>query len=369
MADFNARKKWRTNHPGACVTEYESIMQIVVQILIGWNQENHTGARGIFGIPEAYADCCEEQARYTLHSHITVWVKNFNDVRNLLFHSNREIRERAVNEMQSYFNIIAQATLGDLYEIVPKPDYHSPVIRRLNGILIPPKDQVIRNMRHHIHCLDLHGIVGYYPNNGEMDTSNLVVSEERRKVLVDETVDTNDIVKKNCAVYIQHENFLNDTNKYQLDVLSYTYPYYMYESNLMKPVDCCAHDGEVNESVTLEDSIKQFNLRHHLLQLRFNVHDCYHRPSCFKKGPECRSELPQVHKQVACIQFDEDNSINWYFIDGTIKKVTPFKYAPKRNIGDQFMNVNNDIATTVMACNNNVTSGDKACFLRYPLPN
>ena len=58
--------------------------------------------------------------------------------------------------------------------------------------------------------------------------------------------------------------------------------------------------------------------------------------------------MPQVHRQVACIQFDEDNSINWYFIDGTIKKVTPFKYAPKRNVGDQFMNVNNDIATTVL---------------------
>ena len=41
---------------------------------------------------------------------------------------------------------------------------------------------------------------------------------------------------------------------------------------------------------------------------------------------------------------------------------SPFKYYPKRNIGDQFMNVNNDIATTVLACNNNVTSGDKACF-------
>ena len=138
LADFNARKKWRTNHPGACVTEYESIMQIVTRILIGWDKSTHTGTSGIFGIPEAYADCCEEQARYTLHSHITVWVKNFNDVRNLLFHSNKQIRDRAIHEMQSYFNIIAQATLGDLYEIVPKSSSHSPVLRRFNDFLIPP---------------------------------------------------------------------------------------------------------------------------------------------------------------------------------------------------------------------------------------
>ena len=31
------------------------------------------------------------------------------------------------------------------------------------------------------------------------------------------------------------------------------------------------------------------------------------------------------------------------------------------------MNVNNDIATTVLACNNNVTSGDNACFFYVTL--
>ena len=61
---------------------------------------------------------------------------------------------------------------------------------------------------------------------------------------------------------------------------------------------------------TLESKIKQFNLRHPLIQLRFNVHDCYHRPSCFKKGPECRTELPQKDRQVGVIQFEKDNTIN-----------------------------------------------------------
>ena len=189
LADFNARKKWRTDHPGACVTEYESMIQIVVQILIGWGQGNHTGNNGIFGTPEAYADCCEEQARYTLHSHITVWVKNFNDVRNLLFHSNRQIRDRAIDEMQSYFNIIAQATLGDLYEIVPKSDLHTPVLRNFNDFLIPPKDQVIRDMRHQFHCLDLHGIVGYHPDNeGKGKENDLVEKALTQLILLKEIV-------------------------------------------------------------------------------------------------------------------------------------------------------------------------------------
>ena len=118
LADFNARKKWRVKFPGACVTEYESIMQVVINILIGWKQEESKGTNGIFGIPQAYADCCEEQARYTLHSHISVWIKDFNDVRNMIFHENEDLRKLAIQEIETYVHIIAQATLGGLYEII-----------------------------------------------------------------------------------------------------------------------------------------------------------------------------------------------------------------------------------------------------------
>ena len=31
------------------------------------------------------------------------------------------------------------------------------------------------------------------------------------------------------------------------------------------------------------------------------------------------------------------------------------------------MNVNNDIASTILGCNNNITSGDKACFFYVTL--
>jgi len=77
--------------------------------------------------------------------------------------------------------------------------------------------------------------------------------------------------------------------------------------------------------------------------------------------------LPKKHRPIATIQFGNDKCVTWYFIDGSIKKVAPFKYVPKRNIGDQFMNVNNDIATTVFACNNNVTTCDKVCFFNLTL--
>ena len=114
LVDFEARKCWRAKYPGACAIEYENIVQIVIKVLIGWNQSEQKGIGGIFGMPLAYADSCEEQARYTLHSHILVWIENFNNVRDLLFHEDESIKKSASQILQSYFENIAQASFGDL---------------------------------------------------------------------------------------------------------------------------------------------------------------------------------------------------------------------------------------------------------------
>ena len=130
----------------------------------------------------------------------------------------------------------------------------------------------------------------------------------------------------------------------------------------MHPLDCKIpgmNDATANDFDSL---LHTFHVRYPLLQLRFNIHDYSHRPSCFKKGCECRNNLPQEHQLVADIFFDDKNTITWQFIDGSTRKVYPFKYMPKRNIGDQFMNMNNDIASIALACNTNVTSGDKVRF-------
>ena len=51
-------------------------------------------------------------------------------------------------------------------------------------------------------------------------------------------------------------------------------------------------------------------------------------------------------------------------IDGRTQKVSPFKYVPKRNIGDQIMNINNDVVTILLACKNDITIGDRV-YLFY----
>ena len=157
-------------------------------------------------------------------------------------------------------------------------------------------------------------------------------------------------------------NVLSTHNKHQLDIRAYTYLYHMGKYIAIRPYDCQPVERSEDITNSVESMIYSFNAWHPLIQLKFNDYDYYHRQSYFKKGPECRMDLLQQHILVAKIYFDKNSTINQYFIDRSKRKVTLFKYVPKRNIGDQFMNMNNDIVTTVMTCNNDVNMGDKVCF-------
>ena len=294
----------RTKYPGACVLEYRNIIDLVIQVLIGWNKKKCKGTNGIFGVPLAYADCCEEQARYTLHSHISIWIENFNTVRNLLYHDNTIIQNQAREELQMYFHRIAQATLGDLYDFDSRLTTYPRTVHNISDVLIPPKDQTLRHMRHHVHCQDHHGVVGYsFENNYccETGTDNPI-----------NVINSDSIVEKNTKVLMGHDSPIDTFNKHQNDILAYTFPYHMIEKDSMKPIDCQRLQYDSIDNNCFDEKIKQFNLRNPMLQLRFNIHDCYHRPSCFKKGPECRTELPQKHRPVATIQYEKNNTINWH---------------------------------------------------------
>ena len=114
ILDLKLRKRLRALYPGACALEFESTMQIVVGALLGWDKKKGTGTNGLFGKVIAYADACEEQARYTLHSHMCIWIKDFNKVQDLIFHDNILVREKARVELKIYFEKISQASFGDL---------------------------------------------------------------------------------------------------------------------------------------------------------------------------------------------------------------------------------------------------------------
>ena len=71
------------------------VIQVIIDLLIGWDQKKIKGSNGIFGIPQAYTDCRKKRARFTLHSHIPVRIENLNETRKLLFHESKTSRQEA----------------------------------------------------------------------------------------------------------------------------------------------------------------------------------------------------------------------------------------------------------------------------------
>ena len=68
ISDMLYRSKIRIDNPGACAREYNSIMQIIMESLIGWDFKLGKQSKlGIFGEVLGWGDTTEEQAKKTLH--------------------------------------------------------------------------------------------------------------------------------------------------------------------------------------------------------------------------------------------------------------------------------------------------------------
>ena len=163
IIDLKKRKHIRANYPGACSLEYQNVMDVVKTVLVGWNNKKKEGSRGLFGIPSAYTDGCEEQGRKTLHYHMTIFVKNFNTIRNAMLSSNPNIWSAAREEMTRYFSEISEATLGQ---------------QKMGDdscTLLAPTHEDVRNMRHSHHSKTMGGFVAF--TEKESDSSKFMNPE------------------------------------------------------------------------------------------------------------------------------------------------------------------------------------------------
>ena len=128
-------------------------------------------------------------------------------------------------------------------------------------------------MRHHVHCQNHHGVVGYYPQHNNVCSINEDVRAE--------IMDSKNIVERHTQFHLGGESSISHFTKYQLDVLAYSFPHHMHDNDIMRPIDCQDSIGSISNRDTIDYIIKQFNLRNPLIQLRFNVRGCYHQPSYF----------------------------------------------------------------------------------------
>ena len=112
---------------------------------------------------------------------------------------------------------------------------------------------------------------------------------------------------------------------------------------------------------------------HYISRYVYNEHSFKHRPSCFKKGVECRFNYPAaINTDWSCdlglpdnSNIIDDSSTSWALLNG-IKRCHSFSILPKRNICDLYLNVHNQSVVHFNGFNNNVQLGDPAhIFYKY----
>jgi hypothetical protein len=75
---------------------------------------------GIFGKVFGWCDTTEEQARFTLHSHILLFIAKFDALVTLLWSNCEKVREEAQKELVEFFN----KTMSSTYDLVEEDFIH-----------------------------------------------------------------------------------------------------------------------------------------------------------------------------------------------------------------------------------------------------
>jgi len=129
IADLLFRSKLRLDNPGACAREYNSIMQIIMECLIGWNfkLKKQTSLR-IFGKVFGWCDTTEEQARITLHSHILLFIALFDALIIFLWSNCEKVREEAQKELVEFL----KKTMSSAYDLVEEDFIHETLLSTSN---------------------------------------------------------------------------------------------------------------------------------------------------------------------------------------------------------------------------------------------
>ncbi len=109
--DLRVRKELRVKYPGSCAREFDSLLQIVIGDLIGWegNKQVHDG---IFGKVLAISAGIEEQGKTSLHGHLILWIKNYHNLQQQLFSTDAVVRKEATIAIESYLSNVLSSTFN-----------------------------------------------------------------------------------------------------------------------------------------------------------------------------------------------------------------------------------------------------------------
>ena len=212
---------------------------------------------------------------------------------------------------------------------------------------------LLRKARHRDHCHEIMGKVIKCKENDAMISS----------------IDLIDVKLKHY--FAQHHDIPLDIRGEWIDIACLRYPFDFDD-------DECTMSINYQQEDTCWMTIKA--VRKALVRRRFDMHDILHRETCFKKGDECRSDLPampcnesfildkeraqallelfQVDDKVATDMIAQFKIVKWHYLDGSVVEKTSYSIVPKRPVGCEYMNQHSEEISEVISSNTNVNIGD-----------
>lgn len=332
LNDFRIRSKHRIDFPGLCAIDFENIIRIVVKHIVGWGND---GRLGLFGEADAYGLAVEEQGRKTLHAHIMVYVKFWNELMSSLLKSQPggRVHKNAIKEMEKYLDAIGSASLsssGNTKMDEWNPFDHVCALRRKQKKLVPKEKLVYRQMRHK-HGWRLHQgrIAKCHKCDSEFTSEQVVESAFKKIYTGPNTIEWPTFPDR------KFRTMDSPVINHQMDF-----------DWLNRPVDCQGR-------------------RLFVFNANFNLHASEHARRCFKRGMECFANLPMPCCKKTKLNFEKSTFTpaatteieSWFDYLGSKFPVHLFSVERLREMESCFMNTHNAITTLIFGCNNNVTSG------------
>ena len=344
LADFKVRQKVRGDYPGLCAEEYGRIMDLVIKHLFGWDEANTKSEKiGLFGKVLAWCIATEEQGRKSLHGHILLFMKDWATVLDALHRRNNEVEEilsytEAARVSKRFYKNACSANLFADFSapngvMCRQPVFHHDPCRKrrrpeeVRFTVNPVEDQTLRQMRHKRLCREHQGHIANCPKCKRRFTVKDIVENALNHHL--------DGSPERAYEYPDWTKRL-DRNVFEM--------HKHFEWNLGSDYEKARHYFASNALV--------------------NIHSVTHANRCFKKGAECYANLPDAVMEELKIFHNTDFDV-WSNHLGEKTRKYMFRFYPRRNIEDVFMNTHNPDITALLGCNNNVLFGMNGCAVFY----
>jgi hypothetical protein len=326
------RRTLRLNYPGICAINFEVLLEIVLEEVVGWDRKTDRSivGKGLFGEVKAFMYCIEEQGRKSLHAHMLLWVEGYDKVMERIFFGKKKEQLEARRMLNKYQDNVATTRLFPTSRqgLSKATDHDCTVIhktlRELPAII---GTQGLRNLRH---------IMGYKDNQGVFATC------------------------LHCQQCWTYEELLGNMLEKSYGIHGLSTGSIIGGRPYIERLRAECVRLQIPEIELDEDSSVIINAtyQHHL--------SC-HSDSCFKcrknkkKGShkcneqcECRFRLPDQKRNFTAVT-DAVSSVNWYTWRGTSKPQPLLQSSVKRAEFDAFQNVScQGVSETKLTCNSNV---------------